>query len=86
MDFDGMHWHSVLSEYGVSREQADPDVEMLNKVVEKAIIKKVKSLLDTLDAASSRQMRCAAQTIEQITYYVDSEEKAYQVRKQHLCI
>ncbi|KAI8331087.1 nineteen complex-related protein 2-domain-containing protein [Choanephora cucurbitarum] len=78
IDFDSMHWHSVLSEYGVSREQADPDVEMLNKVVEKAIIKKVKSLLDTLDAASSRQMRCAAQTIEQITYYVDSEEKAYQ--------
>ncbi|KAI8086841.1 nineteen complex-related protein 2-domain-containing protein [Gilbertella persicaria] len=78
MDLDGMQWHSVLSEYGVSREHEDPDVDMLNKVVEKTIIKKVKSLLDTLDAASSRQMRYAAQIVEQISYYVDTHEKAYQ--------
>ncbi|KAI8368476.1 nineteen complex-related protein 2-domain-containing protein [Blakeslea trispora] len=77
MDLDSMHWHSVLSEYGVSREQADPDVDMLNKIVEKTVIKKIKSLLDTLDAASSRQMRYAAQIVEQISYYVDTEEKAF---------
>lgn len=81
MDFDNMQWHRILSEYGVSAEHEDPDVEMLNKVVEKCIIKKVKSMLDTLDAASSKQMRYAAQIVEQISYYVDTEEKAYQVSR-----
>lgn len=79
MDFDSMQWHKVLSEYGVSVEHEDPDVEMLNKVVEKSIIKKIKSMLDTLDAASSKQMRYAAQMMEQVSYYVDTDEKAYQV-------
>ncbi|KAL7316435.1 hypothetical protein PS15m_005525 [Mucor circinelloides] len=78
MDFDSMQWHKVLSEYGVSVEHEDPDVEMLNKVVEKSIIKKIKSMLDTLDAASSKQMRYGAQLMEQVSYYVDTDEKAYQ--------
>jgi len=91
MDFDSMQWHRVLSEYGVSAEHEDPDVEMLNKVVEKSIIKKIKSMLDTLDAASSKQMRHAAQIMEQISYYVDTDEKAYQVSESttessHKCI
>ncbi|KAG2202775.1 hypothetical protein INT47_004799 [Mucor saturninus] len=77
MDFDSMQWHSILSEYGVSVEHEDPDIEMLNKVVEKSMVKKVKSMLDTLNAASSRDMRYASQVIEQISYYVDTHEKAY---------
>ncbi|KAI9341603.1 nineteen complex-related protein 2-domain-containing protein [Pilaira anomala] len=77
MDFDTMQWHSILSEYGVSAEHEDPDIEMLNKVVEKSMIKKIKSMLDTLNAASSKEMRYAAQVIEQVSYYVDTHEKAY---------
>lgn len=68
-----------MSEYGVSAEHEDPDIEMLNKVVEKSMVKKVKSMLDTLNAASSREMRYASQVIEQISYYVDTHEKTYQV-------
>jgi hypothetical protein len=79
MDFDSMQWHKILSDYGVSAEHEDPDVEMLNKLVEKSIIKKIKSMLDTLDVASSKQMKYAAQIVEQISYYVDTNEKAYQV-------
>ncbi|KAG2202349.1 hypothetical protein INT46_004674 [Mucor plumbeus] len=78
MDFDSMQWHKILSDYGVSAEHEDPDVEMLNKLVEKSIIKKIKSMLDTLDVASSKQMKYAAQIVEQISYYVDTNEKAYQ--------
>ncbi|CEP07979.1 hypothetical protein [Parasitella parasitica] len=77
LDFDSMQWHKILSEYGVSAEHEDPDVEMLNKVVEKTIINKIKTMLDTLDGASSKQMRYAAQVIEQVSYYVDTNEKAY---------
>lgn len=84
MDFDSMQWHSILSEYGVSVEHEDPDIELLNKVVEKSIIKKVKSMLDTLNPASSREMRYASQVIEQISYYVDTHEKAYKVRLNEL--
>ncbi|KAI9481384.1 MAG: nineteen complex-related protein 2-domain-containing protein [Benjaminiella poitrasii] len=78
MDFDSMQWHGILSEYGVSVDHEDPDVEMLNKLVEKVIIKKIKKMIDTLDVASSKQMRYAAQVLEQISYYVDINEKAYQ--------
>lgn len=81
MDFDSMQWHNILSEYGVSAEHEDPDIEMLNKVVEKSMVKKVKSMLDTLNAASSREMRYASQVIEQISYYVDTHEKAYKVSR-----
>jgi hypothetical protein len=80
MDLDSMQWHSILSEYGVSAEHEDPDIEMLNKVVEKTIIKKIKMMLDTLNAASTREMRYAAQVVEQVSYYVDTHEKAYQVK------
>lgn len=74
-----MQWHSVLSEFGVSVDHEDPDIEMLNKTVEKTMIKKIKSMLDTLNAASSREMRYAAQVLEQVSYYVDTHEKAYKV-------
>ncbi|KAG2237678.1 hypothetical protein INT48_009616 [Thamnidium elegans] len=77
IDFDTMQWHSILSEYGVSAEHEDPDIEMLNKVVEKSMVKKIKSMLDTLNAASSKEMRYAAQVVEQVSYYVDTHEKAY---------
>ncbi|CAO3608119.1 unnamed protein product [Mucor hiemalis] len=76
-DFDSMQWHSILSEFGVSVDHEDPDIEMLNKTVEKTMIKKIKSMLDTLNAASSREMRYAAQVLEQVSYYVDTHEKAY---------
>lgn len=74
-----MEWHKILSEYGLSSEHEDPDTEMLNKVVEKSMIKKIKSLLDTLNVRSSRQMRCASQVMEQVSYYIDPSEKAYKV-------
>lgn len=77
MDFDSMQWHSILSDYGVSEGHEDPDIEMLNKVVEKSLIKKIKSMLDTLNVASSKEMRYAAQVVEQVSYYVDTHEKAY---------
>ena len=72
-----MQWHSILSEYGVSVDHEDPDIEMLNKVVEKTMIKKIKSMLSTLNPASSKEMRYAAQVVEQVSYYVDTHEKAY---------
>ncbi|CAO3684648.1 hypothetical protein G6F70_009008 [Rhizopus microsporus] len=77
LEFDSMEWHRTLSEYGLSSEHEDPDTEMLNKIVEKVIIKKVKSYLETLNARSSRQMRHASQVMEQVSYYVDPNEKAY---------
>lgn len=80
IDFDSMGWHSTLSQFGVTPEHEDPDIEMINKAVEKSILKRLKSLLDTLDVASLKQMRYAAQAVEQISYYVDTQEKAYQVR------
>ncbi|EIE81292.1 hypothetical protein G6F46_006843 [Rhizopus delemar] len=76
-EFDSMEWHKILSEYGLSSEHEDPDTEMLNKVVEKSMIKKIKSLLDTLNVRSSRQMRYASQVMEQVSYYIDPSEKAY---------
>lgn len=74
-----MEWHRTLSEYGLSSEHEDPDTEMLNKIVEKVIIKKIKGYLETLNARSSRQMRYASQVMEQVSYYVDPNEKAYKV-------
>lgn len=74
-----MQWHSILSEFGVSVDHEDPDIEMLNKTVEKTMIRKIKSMLDTLNAASTKEMRYAAQALEQVSYYVDTHEKAYKV-------
>ncbi|KAI8981606.1 nineteen complex-related protein 2-domain-containing protein [Mycotypha africana] len=75
-DFDSMHWHTILSEYGISNGH-ESDVEMINKTVEKTMIRKMKSMLNTLDVFSSKQMRYAAQMLEQISYYVDMNEKPY---------
>jgi hypothetical protein len=74
-----MRWHSTLSEFGITPDHEEPDIEMMNKAVEKSIIKKYKTLLDTLDVASLRQSRYAAQAVEQISYYVDTQSNAYQV-------
>ncbi|KAI9259900.1 nineteen complex-related protein 2-domain-containing protein [Sporodiniella umbellata] len=77
IEFDSMEWHKTLSEYGVSAEHEDPDTEMLNKVVEKCMTKKIRSLLDTVNGRSSRQMRYASQVLEQLSYYIDTNGKAY---------
>ncbi|KAL0082475.1 nineteen complex-related protein 2-domain-containing protein, partial [Phycomyces blakesleeanus] len=81
IDFDSMRWHSVLSDYGVIEGEdghEDADVELLNKVVEKVLIKRLKGLLDILNPASTREMRHAAQAFEQVSYYVEKKENAYQ--------
>ncbi|KAI9018486.1 nineteen complex-related protein 2-domain-containing protein [Phycomyces nitens] len=81
IDFDSMRWHSVLSDYGVIEGEdghEDADVELLNKVVEKVLIKRLKGLLDTLNPASTREMRHAVQAFEQVSYYVEKKENAYQ--------
>ncbi|KAI7866507.1 nineteen complex-related protein 2-domain-containing protein [Spinellus fusiger] len=77
IDFDSMAWHSVLSTYGVN-DKEDADVELLNKVVEKVLVKRLTVLLDTLNTASTREIRHAVQTLEQVSYYVERQEKAYQ--------
>ncbi|CAO3703096.1 unnamed protein product [Rhizopus stolonifer] len=77
LEFDSMEWHRILSGYGVSAEHEDPDTEMLNKIVEKSMIKKIKSLVGILNARSSRQMRYASQVLEQVSYYIEPTEKAY---------
>ncbi|KAI9489329.1 nineteen complex-related protein 2-domain-containing protein [Zychaea mexicana] len=77
VDFDTMRWHSVLSQYGITDEHEDADTELLNKVVEKVLIKKIKSLLDTLNVASMKEMRYAAQAVEQVSYYVEKHERPF---------
>ncbi|KAI8140281.1 nineteen complex-related protein 2-domain-containing protein [Fennellomyces sp. T-0311] len=77
MEFDTMRWHAVLSEYGITEEHEDADTELLNKVVEKIMIKKIKSMLDTLDAASMKEMRYAVQAVEQVSYYVEKHERPF---------
>ncbi|KAG0176184.1 hypothetical protein DFQ28_007617 [Apophysomyces sp. BC1034] len=78
IEFDTMHWHYVLSQYGVTEDHEDADGELLNKIVEKVIVKKIKSMLDTLNTKSEKEMQCAKQLLEQVSYYVDTNERAYQ--------
>ncbi|KAI8888210.1 GCFC-domain-containing protein [Backusella circina FSU 941] len=76
-DFDQMEWHRILSQYGVTDQDQDPDIEMLNKIVSKTMVTKIKSLLDCLDGASSRDMKYGAYTMEQVSYYVDTNDTVY---------
>ena len=80
MEFDTMHWHTILSQYGITDEHEDADTELLNKVVEKVMIKKLKSMLDILNITSMKEMRYASQAIEQISYYVEKHERPFMVR------
>jgi hypothetical protein len=57
----------------------DADVELLNKVVEKVMLKKIKNLLDTMNPISSKETRYAVQAVEQISYYVEKHERSFQV-------
>ncbi|KAI9258992.1 nineteen complex-related protein 2-domain-containing protein [Phascolomyces articulosus] len=77
LEFDTMRWHTILSQYGITEEHEDADTELLNKVVEKVLIKKIKSMLDILNASSMKEMRYAAQAIEQISYYVEKHERPF---------
>lgn len=79
-EFESMRWHTILSQYGITEHGDDADAELLSKIVEKVLIKKVKSMLDTLNIASTKEMRYAAQVVEQISYYVEKHDRAYQVR------
>lgn len=78
-EFESMRWHTILSQYGITDHGDDADAELLSKIVEKVLIKKVKSMLDTLNIASTKEMRYAAQVVEQISYYVEKHDRAYQV-------
>ena len=78
-EFETMRWHTILSQYGITDHGDDADAELLSKIVEKVLIKKVKSMLDTLNIASMKEMRYAAQVVEQISYYVEKHDRAYQV-------
>ncbi|KAI8076838.1 nineteen complex-related protein 2-domain-containing protein [Halteromyces radiatus] len=81
IEFDTMKWHSTLSKYGIIdgvEGHEDADVELLNKVVDKVIIKKIKGLLDTMNPASSKETRYAVQVAEQVSYYVDKHERSFQ--------
>ncbi|KAI7857557.1 nineteen complex-related protein 2-domain-containing protein [Circinella umbellata] len=77
MEFDTMKWHTILSQYGITDEHEDADTELLNKVVEKVLIKKLKSMLDILNITSMKEMRYASQAIEQISYYVEKHERSF---------
>ncbi|KAJ8653157.1 hypothetical protein O0I10_011206 [Lichtheimia ornata] len=77
-EFESMRWHTILSQYGITEHGDDADAELLSKIVEKVLIKKVKSMLDTLNIASTKEMRYAAQVVEQISYYVEKHDRAYQ--------
>lgn len=82
IDFHDWKWHRILSEYGVVEDQEDMEedanTELLGKAVEKAVIKRLKSMLDTLNAASMREMRNLEKLVEEISYYVEKHERAYQ--------
>lgn len=82
VDFHDWKWHRILSEYGVTEDQEDMEedanTELLSKAVEKVIIKRLKSMLDTLNAASMREMRNLEKLVEEISYYVEKHERAYQ--------
>ncbi|CAO3597737.1 unnamed protein product [Absidia cylindrospora] len=81
LEFDSMNWHSTLSSYGIVdglEGHEDADVELLNKVVEKVVLKKIKNLLDTMNPVSSKETRYAVQAVEQISYYVEKHERSFQ--------
>ncbi|KAI8374298.1 nineteen complex-related protein 2-domain-containing protein [Radiomyces spectabilis] len=79
-EFDTMQWHRILSEYGITEEEGheDADVELLNKVVEKVLVKKIKHMMPVLDVASIKATRCAIHAVEQISYYVEKNDKVFQ--------
>lgn len=80
-----MDWHRTLSTYGIIHgddQHEDTDIELLNKVVEKVLIKKIQKLLDVWNPISSKETRYAIQAIEQISYYVEKHERTYQVKKE----
>jgi hypothetical protein len=74
-----MEWHRILCQYGVTDQNEDPEVEMLNKVVAKTVVTKIKSILDALDGASSRDMKYGAYMMEQVSFYVDAKDSVYKV-------
>ncbi|KAI8981087.1 nineteen complex-related protein 2-domain-containing protein [Pilobolus umbonatus] len=76
VEFESMQWHKTLSQFGHSTDE-QADIEMLNRIVEKYIIRKVRSLLDTLNVSSSKQMKNAVQVADQISYYMERDHKAY---------
>ncbi|KAI8069502.1 nineteen complex-related protein 2-domain-containing protein [Gongronella butleri] len=85
-DLDTMAWHTELSRFGSgdgaddddAMEGAQVDVEMINKVVEKVVLKRAKQLVRTLNPVSAREMRYASQLVEQLSYYVDPQDRAFQ--------
>ncbi|ORX53674.1 GCFC-domain-containing protein [Hesseltinella vesiculosa] len=79
VELDGMNWHAVLSSFGVIDDENDQvDVELINKVVEKVVMKRVKHLLGTMNPVSGRQMRYGAHLFEQLSYYVEKQDRAFQ--------
>ncbi|CAO3653362.1 unnamed protein product [Cunninghamella echinulata] len=81
IEFDTMNWHKSLSNYGIIEgddQHEDADVELLNKVIEKVILKKLQKLLDVWNPISSKETRYAIQAIEQLSYYVEKHERSYQ--------
>lgn len=80
LNFEHMQWHKILSQYGARADDEGPDdMEVLDKVVEKVIIKKYRKMLEFMDIASTSEMSNSAYIVEQISLYVNSQERAYQV-------
>ncbi|KAI8344345.1 nineteen complex-related protein 2-domain-containing protein [Chlamydoabsidia padenii] len=79
LEFDTMQWHSILSRYGtVEGQHEDADIELLNKVVEKVVLKRIKQLMDTMNPISSKETRYAVHAVEQVSYYVEKHERSFQ--------
>jgi hypothetical protein len=77
-----MKWHATLSSYGIVgglEGHEDADIELLNKVVEKVVLKRIKNLLDTMNPVSSQETRYAVHAVEQVSYYVEKHEHPFQV-------
>ncbi|SAM04327.1 hypothetical protein [Absidia glauca] len=81
LEFDAMKWHATLSSYGIVdglEGHEDADIELLNKVVEKVVLKRIKNLLDTMNPVSSQETRYAVHAVEQVSYYVEKHEHPFQ--------
>ncbi|KAI9137793.1 hypothetical protein BKA69DRAFT_864394 [Paraphysoderma sedebokerense] len=82
-DLDQMKWHQTVSahEYGPSMNTAkseDPDAMLLNKVIMKSVVPRLKSIIRYLDPFSQTQVRNLKEVLEQILYVVDRRSDPFQ--------
>ncbi|KND01791.1 uncharacterized protein SPPG_03582 [Spizellomyces punctatus DAOM BR117] len=78
---EAMEWHRTLMDYGITSPHVmnadDPDTKLLSRIAEKAVIPRIKALVDTYDPNSEEQTNALINIMGQCLDYVHVEDQAF---------